>query len=191
MQLSAPARAAWISFFDDTERTLAPGGDAAPVADVAAKTAEQAVRLAAVMSVFEQGVGDEISLEFMEAGCAIAAFHLGEARRILASAAADPTTADAINLLHWLRGRVGPTTRRDILQFGPVRVRDRPHRDAALQRLLETDHVREVDMAGQSVLLCSKVKEQRCSTAGSTLPGEEKCFRNTLLHLRHLRQMAM
>jgi hypothetical protein len=160
MQLSAPARAEWISFFDDIERTLAPGGDAASVADVAAKTAEQAVRLAAVMSVFEQGVGDEISLEFMEAGCAIAAFHLGEARRILGSAAADPVTADAITLLYWLRGRVGPTTRRDIQRLGPARLRDKSHRDAALQRLLETDHVREVSVEGQFVLLCNpKSKE--------------------------------
>jgi hypothetical protein len=160
MQLSAPARAAWISFFDEIERTIAPGGDAASVADVAAKTAEQAVRLAAVMSVFEQGVGDEISLEAMEAGCAIAAFHLGEARRILGSAAADPVTADAISLLHWLRGRGGSTTRRHIQQFGPVRLRDRSRRDAALKRLLETGHVREVSVAGQSVLFCNpKSKE--------------------------------
>jgi len=160
MQLSAPARAAWISFFDDTERTVAPGGDAAPVGDVAAKTAEQAVRLAAIMSVVEQGVGDSISLEAMEAGCAIAAWHLGEARRILASAAADPATADAISLLHWLRGRTGPTARHHILQFGPARLRDKSRRDGALKRLLETDHVREVSVAGQSVLLCNpKSKE--------------------------------
>jgi hypothetical protein len=160
MQLSAPARAAWISFFDDTERAVAPGGDAAPVGDVAAKTAEQAVRLAAVMSVVEQGVSDLISLEPMAAGCAIAGWHLGEARRILASAAGDPVTADAINLLHWLRGRREPTTRRDIQRFGPARLRDKSRRDAALQRLLETDHVREVNEAGQSVLLCNpKSKE--------------------------------
>ena len=140
---------------NDTERTVAPGGDAASVADVAAKTAEQAVRLAAVMSVIEKGVGDEISREFMEAGCAIAAWHLGEARRILGSTAADPVTADAITLLHWLRGRVGPTTRRDILRLGPERLRDKSRRDAALTRLLETDHVREVDVEGQSVLFCN------------------------------------
>ncbi len=155
MRLSARARAEWISFFDDTERTVAPGGEAAPVGDVAAKTPEQAVRLAAVMSVIEQGAGDSISLEDMEAGCAIAAWHLSEARRILASAAADPATADAINLLHWLRRRGEPTTRRDIQRLGPTRLRDRSCRDAALTRLLETGHVREVDVAGQSVLLCN------------------------------------
>jgi Protein of unknown function (DUF3987) len=160
MQLSAPARAKWISFFDETERTLAPGGDARLVADVAAKTAEQAVRLAAVMSVFEEGVGDSISLEFMEAGCAIAAWHLGEAQRILASAAADPVTADAINLLHWLRRRRDPATRSDILQFGPVRLRDKQRRDAALQRLLETGHVREVSVGRQSILLCNPKSEE-------------------------------
>jgi hypothetical protein len=160
MQLSAPARAEWIGFFDATERTVAPGGDASLVGDVAAKTAEQAVRLAAVMSVIEQGVGDLILLEAMEAGCAIAAWHLGEARRILASAAADPVTADAINLLHWLRKRGGLTTRRDIQRLGPERLRDKSRRDAALTRLLETNHVREVSKAGQSVLLCNpKSKE--------------------------------
>jgi Protein of unknown function (DUF3987) len=160
MQLSPQARAAWISFFDDTERTLAPGGDAASVADVAAKTAEQAVRLAAVMTVFEEGVGDLIELEAMESGCAIAAFHLGEARRILGSAAADPVNADAINLLHWLRGRREPTTRRDIQRLGPVRVREKPHRDAALTRLLETGHVREVNLAGQSVPICNPKSQE-------------------------------
>jgi putative DNA primase/helicase len=153
MTLSPAAHAHWVAFFNDSEKEIGVGGAAVHVADVASKVGEQAARIAAVLQVFENGPGGDIAAAYMQAGCALAAWHLDEARRILTSAVSDPAVADAVVVLHWLRAQPGPSEPRDILKGGPPRLRDKLRRDAALERLIETGHVREGKAAGRTVLL--------------------------------------
>lgn len=152
MTLAPASQAQWIDFFNDTEKGLAPAGEVSRVVDVAAKAAEQAARIAAVLQVVDCGPGGEITPAYMEAGCALAGWHLDEAVRVLSSSIADPATADASTLLHWLRGRAEPTEPRDILRCASPRMRDKPRRDAALKRLTDTGHVREGAESGRTVL---------------------------------------
>ena len=57
LSLSPEAKRAWVEFHDAIECQLASGGDLYDVRDVASKTADNAVRLAALFQMFEQGTG--------------------------------------------------------------------------------------------------------------------------------------
>jgi putative DNA primase/helicase len=144
LPLSAAARTAWIAFHDETEQALGATGEFAGVADFAAKTAENAARIAALIHVFEQGPYGEVSGAEMEAAAAIAAWHLFEAHRIIGVTDVSEPMADARLLLDWLLKQdelaVSP---REILRSGPNRLRDKKRRDTALKSLVETHHVFE------------------------------------------------
>src|SRR3954469_3758670 len=73
----------------------------------------------------------------MEAGAALAAWHLHEARSMLASIGRSGEAADAQALLDWLRAEAEPPGLGRVLQFGPYCVRDKARRDAALAKLEE------------------------------------------------------
>ncbi|MGH7291732.1 MAG: YfjI family protein, partial [Myxococcota bacterium] len=47
------ARRAWIAYHDEVERDLAPGGELASIRDAAAKAADNAARLAALLATYE------------------------------------------------------------------------------------------------------------------------------------------
>src|SRR5205085_657136 len=57
LQLSAGAFAAWREYHDAIERELKPLGEYASVCDFAAKSAENAARIAGCLHVFEGGPG--------------------------------------------------------------------------------------------------------------------------------------
>ena len=61
LPLSFEARQEWIRFHDDVERELGQGGEFHDTKDLAAKSAENAARMAAVMHVIENGPVGEIS----------------------------------------------------------------------------------------------------------------------------------
>lgn len=154
MHLEDSAKALWIEFHDSVERELHPFGEFAPVADVASKAAENAVRIAAVFQIFDQTqVLPYLRLQFVEAGIALAGWHLTEALRIFFQVDATQEMEDARMLSEWLVG-MAPNVRdsggkpimegsrlaaREILRCGPYRLRDRDRRDAALKVLGETD----------------------------------------------------
>jgi putative DNA primase/helicase len=81
--LSGAAKRDWISYHDDVEGELGGSGDFGNVQDFAAKTAENAARIAALLHIFEHGPGGEISQNLMQAGAALASWHLFEAKRII------------------------------------------------------------------------------------------------------------
>jgi putative DNA primase/helicase len=142
--LSGAAKRDWISYHDDVERELGRTGDFGNVQDFAAKTAESAARIAALLHIFEHGPGGEISQDLMQAGAALASWHLFEAKRIIGATEAPESISNARLLLDWIIAQ-GPKTitPRYILQFAPSRLRDRRRRDAALRVLLDTFHLSE------------------------------------------------
>lgn len=101
LMLTPEAKTAWIAFHDAIESELISGGELYDVRDVASKTADNAVRLAALFHIFE-GTGEAISVETFESASRIAAWHLSEARRFFGELALPVELADAARLDSWL-----------------------------------------------------------------------------------------
>ncbi len=100
-QLSPEAKQAWREFYDAIERELGAGGELRDVRDIASKTADNAVRLAATFQFFENA-SLVIELDAIEAACRIAAWHLNEARRFFGEMALPDDLAELVRLDAWL-----------------------------------------------------------------------------------------
>ena len=113
-----------------------------------------------MFQIWAEGVGGYIKPQYMEAGVAVAAWHLTEAVRIFHEASKREEQRDAELLSQWLvshapsirgdggkpivdeRGCLSP---RHILRYGPNSLRDKARRDRALIELAsdEIAHIRE------------------------------------------------
>jgi len=144
LSLSTEAKRAWIEFHDAIEGQLASGGELYDVKDVASKTADNAVRLAALFQMFEQGTG-AVSVECFESASRITAWHLREAQRFFGELALPAELADAMRLDSWLiehcrRERAQTVNKRYLQQHGPVR--DGARLNAAILELTLLDRLR-------------------------------------------------
>jgi hypothetical protein len=155
--LSHRARNHFIEFHNDAERELGRTGQFAEVADFAAKAAENAVRLAAIFWVIEQGPSGEINAETMQAAAAVGTWHLHEAKRIVGASKIPQAVADATLLIEWMQ-KLGPSgaprwqvSPREILHEGPARLRDKKRRDQAVELLLRTNHLLAIEEASSTL----------------------------------------
>lgn len=149
LTLSADARAAWVEMYNDVERELTTGGKFTDVRDVASKSADNAVRLAALLHVFQHGATGEIGKDDLQAGARIASWHLHEARRFLGEFAMPRELADAARLDAWLvevcnRGQTQSVPVSTIQKAGPGRLRGKAALEAAVQQLADLDRARLV-----------------------------------------------
>jgi len=168
MLLDPAAKRDWIDYHDGVERELHQFGDFAGVKDVASKSAENAARIAAVFKVFDQGGPSRaVEARYMRAGIQVAAWHLSEARRLFFEVDAPPDVTDARELSTWLCTKAreladpngepivtpaGEIAVRHLAQYGPNRVRDLLRRDAAIESLEDSGHVRRHDVGKQKRL---------------------------------------
>lgn len=148
MTFAQDAKEAWIAFHDLIEAELKAGGELYDVRDVASKTADNAARLAALLRVFDSGIG-VVGAEYLDAATRIAAWHLNEARRFLGELALPVELANAVRLDSWLldycvREHTTVVPRRVLQQFGPSGIRGRDTLDAAVRELAELGRVRLV-----------------------------------------------
>lgn len=155
LSLTPDAKAAWVAFHNAIEGELRAGGELYDVRDVASKTADNAVRLAALFQQFEHGMGGAIGLDSFERASRIAAWHLSEARRFFGELALPAELADAVRLDGWLieycrRGRTHLVGKSVALQYGPLRKKDRLH--AAIRELCELDRL-QVRKDGKRAML--------------------------------------
>ena len=135
LQLSAAARKLWIAFADECERDLGPGGRLDSVRAFGGKLAEHALRIAAVLQVFDRPDASEISAEVFGRAVALARFYASEALRLFEQGGISADIQRAERLLKWLhekwaKPRVGLA---HIYQLGPNAIRD-----SALARQLMT-----------------------------------------------------
>ena len=145
--LARDAKVAWVAFHDAIESELASGGELYDVRDVASKSADNAVRLAALFQIFEHGMGGAVGLECFESASLIAAWHLNESRRFLGELALPAELADAGRLDSWLlahckQGKTHFVGKNHVRQHGPLR--DGARLDAAIRELAELDRLRLV-----------------------------------------------
>jgi putative DNA primase/helicase len=156
LELSAEAKAAWITFHDAIEAELSQGGELHDVRDVASKAADNAARLAGLLHVFDSGVG-AISLQAFASAARIVAWHLSESRRFFGEMAAPAEIANAQRLDDWLINhcriaRVGTVPTKVVQHRGPGPLRDRAALQAAMAELEDLGRAR-VAMAGRRRLI--------------------------------------
>lgn len=122
IELSDDAYAFWISVHDDIEQRSAPDGELYEFRAYAAKLAEQILRLAAVMSNYDDHEAESISLACMENAVELADYYLAQALNILGGGAT-PQLKQAEELLIWMKTQSSPIALREIYRFGPQFVR--------------------------------------------------------------------
>jgi putative DNA primase/helicase len=153
LKLSWQAKREWTVFFNDVERELCRSGEFGDVADIGSKIAENAARMAGVFHVVKHGPDGEIEKQLMESGIAVVAWHLSEARRVIAAKRKPEKVTDAEVLLEWFRRQEDkPIERRCILRRGPRRLRDKSCRDRALKILVDRHWLIEIGSEGRLIL---------------------------------------
>jgi putative DNA primase/helicase len=144
LSLAPDAKAAWVRYHDDVERSLAAGGALFDVRDVASKSADNAARLAALFHIFERGHADAIGLDAFNGASRVAAWHLNESRRFFGELALPVELVNAVRLDAWLlayckRERSSFVPAQKVQQFGPSVIREKASLEAAA-RVLEELH---------------------------------------------------
>lgn len=140
LALSRDAKARLVRFHDAVERSQAPGGDMEAVRGHASKAAEQAARIAGVLTLWRDMGAQDVSGEAMGNGIELAKFYLLEAARLAGVATISEGVAKAVALQEWL---VSPAwdkpwvTIREIVRLGPNRLRESPEAKRAVQMLVE------------------------------------------------------
>ena len=143
--ISEDAEVVWVAFFDHVERQCAPTGELAVIRDFAAKTAEHAARLAAVIAVVERPDATEVDPEAMRCGVGLADWYLTEALRLARSSRTDPRLLKAKTLLDWLHERADAEIGfREIVQYGPNAVRTKAAAEDATTILVSHGWLREI-----------------------------------------------
>jgi len=143
--ISDDAAAMWTEFFDHVERQSGPAGDLAPIRDFAAKAAEHAARLAAVVAMVEEPTATEVDTNAISCGIGLADWYLTEALRLARSSRTDGRLLRAKALLDWLHERSEAEIGfREIVQFGPNSVRTKVAAEEALSILVSHGWLREI-----------------------------------------------
>lgn len=105
--LSLDAKAAWVEFFDDVEKRLTEEGDLRPISGFAAKIAEQALRIAGVLTVVERVNAGAIGKQAMLNAIALSKHYLSEAARLQGVAKVSDDLLKAQMLYDRLRQKFG------------------------------------------------------------------------------------
>jgi hypothetical protein len=155
LPLSVAARAVWVEYLNDIEKELRADGEYSTVRDVAAKSAENACRLAAIFHTFVNGPGGDVGVSDMERGAHLAAWYLHEARRMLSGTPAgdgDGEIGDGRLLFEWVQSRPAPPTLKELAQQAPYRLRSKERRNRALSFLTAKHWIRVDRQEGISVV---------------------------------------
>lgn len=144
LPLSREARERLIAYSDHVEREQAPGGQFETIKGFASKSAEQAARIAGVLTLWADLSRPEVSGEAMTRAIVLAGFYLSEALRLAGAAAVSAPVAKAEQLRKWmLSDSWGASwlTTTAVLQRGPNRLRENPEARAAIEVLVENGHL--------------------------------------------------
>jgi len=137
LPLSDGARALLIRYADTVEAAQAPRGDLHHLPGYASKSAEQAARIAGVLTMFRDLHAPEVTSADMGNGIALAQFYLSEAVRLADAATVSVAIDRAEALRKWLLERWAEPEilLRDVMNAGPNSLRDSIKARAALALL--------------------------------------------------------
>ena len=134
LELSVDARELVAAFSDAVEQAQGAGGSLAHITGTASKVAEQACRIAGVLTLWQDINAVEVRMAEMESGVALAKFYLSEASRLASAAVVSAEIDNAEKLRLWLLERwLKPDVLvRNVVQLGPNVLRETPKARAAL-----------------------------------------------------------
>jgi hypothetical protein len=113
LTLTDEARAVWRDYAKAVERGQAKGGPYETIRGWAGKCAEQAARIAAILTLFTDPTATIVSLAAMQAGIAVADWYLHEWLRVSGVVEPQPEMTLASRVLEWLRANFGGKTGKD------------------------------------------------------------------------------
>jgi len=137
VKLSECARKLLVEFADETEIAQAPSGEFSHVTGTASKAAEQAARIAGVMTLWKDLDAQEVDAVDMANAIELARYYLGEASRLASVAQISSEVAQAEKLRDWLLKGFDEDVVlvRDILRIGPYSLRESLKARAAIEML--------------------------------------------------------
>jgi len=134
LHLSDAARELLIGYADAVEVAQAKGGDLQHLRGYASKSAEQAARIAGVLTMWHDLHASEVAPADMKSGIDLAQFYLSEAVRLADAANVSQEISRAEALRKWLLEvwNEPEITTRDVVRLGPNTLRESPRARAAL-----------------------------------------------------------
>jgi hypothetical protein len=134
----------WWEYSHYVEARIGRDGEFEPIKSFAGKSAEQAARMAGVMTILESPSAEEIPVEIMRRALHLADWYLNEALRVHELSKIDQKLKHAKRLLEWLQARTNGQERfRIILQKGPYPLRNKAALEAAIEELKKSGWVTE------------------------------------------------
>jgi hypothetical protein len=132
--LAPDARTLLAGFADATEAAQANGGDLAHITGTASKAAEQAARIAGVLTLWHDLDAQQVQPSDMADAITLAQFNLSEASRLASAATVSAEIDKAEALRKWLLDSwPHPEIMvRDVVRLGPNALRESPKARAAL-----------------------------------------------------------
>ena len=143
LPLSRPAHELLWRFYEAVEAAQATGGPMEHVRAYASKAAEQAARIAGVLTLWGDLDAPEVTPQAMGWGITLAQFYLSEARRLAEAGLVSGETAKAERLRKWLveswpHDEVTPS---EAMRKGPYSLRDRKALDGPLSMLVRAGYL--------------------------------------------------
>ena len=134
LPLAPGARELLVAFADAVEAQQAPGGDLAHITGTASKAAEQAARIAGVLTLWRDLHAPAVEARDMGGAIELAQFYLTEASRLASAATVSAEIDRAEALRRWLlESWPEPDVLvRDVVRRGPNPLRESPKARAAL-----------------------------------------------------------
>lgn len=139
LALSADAKQMLSAYSDEVELKQGPDQPYRNITGFASKSAEQAARLAGVMTLWDDLQAREVTAETMQNCITLARYYLVEADRLISGAMVDAEIDRTEKLRVWLMEtwKEPGITNRDVVQSGPNAVRDTKTAKKALQMLAD------------------------------------------------------
>ena len=141
LPLSDDAHRIWVDYFNLVEEAQGRGGPYEYNTAAASKSAEQAARIAAVFTLFNEDEALEVGLEAMKQGISIAKWFLDESLRLTSHLTTTNAQRHGVILLEWLKkieiDNEAPLKVGDLLKFGPRPIRKKTVRDDAVKMLAD------------------------------------------------------
>jgi len=134
LQLTLEARNLLVAFSDEIEAAQASGGSLAHITGTASKAAEQAARIAGVLTLWHDLEAPKVEARDMADAIELAQFYLSEASRLASAALVSSEIDKAEALRRWLlESWPHPEIMvRDVVRLGPNALRESPKARAAL-----------------------------------------------------------
>jgi hypothetical protein len=153
LPLSDQARRMWIAFYNRVEAEMRPEQLFEELRDVASKAAEQAARIAGILTMVIDPAAREIAGETLNNAETLMIWYLNEALRLARSLRLPPKLKDAQLMLDWLhRTRRSVIDIRDAQRNGPNRLRQKAPITQAFEILQDHGWLKPVSSKRWSVV---------------------------------------